>query len=80
MLLKHSLKVLVLRELTKHSQLSFADLVVATQATPGNLGKAIERLLATRYILKVPTESRETVYQTSVKGNQAYSVYKSQLK
>jgi DNA-binding MarR family transcriptional regulator len=83
MLLKHSLKVLVLRELTKHSQLSFSDLMVYTQATSGNLGKALERLEAAQYITRqkvVEIRSTVSMYRMTVKGNHQYSLYVSELK
>lgn len=79
MLLKHSLKALILRELTKVEQLNFAELVSLTKATPGNLGRAIQTLIAARYIRKIKTIERSSIYAITVKGNQAYANYKCEL-
>jgi DNA-binding MarR family transcriptional regulator len=80
MLLKHSLKALVLKELTQASQLSFTDLQWRTKSTPGNLGKALERLLAAKYVTKVANKERLSIYKLTVKGNHEFSLYVNALK
>lgn len=80
MLLKHSLKAIVLKELTKVAELSFTDLQKATRATPGNLGSAINTLLRAKYVTKKPNTKGISIYRLSIKGNHAYSVYKNELK
>lgn len=80
MLLKHSLKVFVMKELTKHSQLSFMELQRQTLSSSGNLGSALNRLLAARYVHKVPNTKGQSIYQVTVKGNTAYSNYVNALK
>jgi DNA-binding HxlR family transcriptional regulator len=79
MLLKHSLKALILRDLTKAGELSFSELQQQLNATPGNLGAALQTLLRAKYVLMKPN-SRFAIYRLSVKGNHAYSVYANQLK
>lgn len=79
MLLKHSLKAIILRELTKVEQLNFTELLSLTRSTPGNLGRAIQTLIAARYIRKIKTVERSSIYAMTVKGNQAYAIYKLEL-
>lgn len=80
MLLKHSLKAIVLKELTKVAELSFTDLQRQTNATPGNLGSALNTLLRAKYVTKKPNTKGISIYRLSIKGNHAYSVYKNELK
>jgi len=79
MLLKHSLKALILRELTNEYELSFSDLQLRTKAKPANLGSALSTLLRAKYV-SMKSNSRFAIYRVSVKGNAAYSVYKNELK
>jgi DNA-binding MarR family transcriptional regulator len=80
MLLKHSLKAFILRELTKAYELSFSELQTLTKATPGNLGSALNTLLRAKYVTKKPNTKGISIYRVSIKGNHAYSVYKNELK
>lgn len=79
MLLKHSLKAFILRELTKEYELSFSELQQRLNATPGNLGAALQTLLRAKYVT-MKRNTRFAIYRVSIKGNHAYSVYKNELK
>lgn len=73
--LRHTLQVLVLRELMKSGDSNFVDLLTGTKTTPGNLSSAINRLIADKYVDRTPTLDRSTRYCLTNHGKMAYKRY-----
>lgn len=79
MLRNHSLKVFVLKALTRRPNLSFMELVEILNVTEGNIYQALQSLLFDGLIEKVPNIERLTIYQITPIGRANYEWYVKQL-
>lgn len=74
-MLKHSMKVLILRELARAGALRWTDLVERVDGTNGNVGAAMAKLTEVGYVRKVIIAKKEVAYEITKRGRDALESY-----
>ena len=82
-MLKHSLRVFILRELLKRKQLSFGELRERLNCTEGNLGSALHNLVEEKFVNRqadlLPNGKAGSIYSITKNGKEQYEGYIGEL-